>query len=398
MRFYGKYKGICRDNNDPKMQGRIRAEVPFPLGTGRDNWSAWALPCVMPGQFDVPEEGDGVWIEFEGGDPYKPIWTGIWYKGAGENTTAPFQSTHAPLTDMDGNEVDPDKLEHATDEVDDAEHREWHDHQSEFYTPHRRGWRSGSGHRLEWNDHPGRDGKVTLAERFGRLVEFTARGFTRLVGKVLKDGGSTPWTRLDEHNEAKHQLIFADDAALSQDAQFFTDNPNFAPKLHPTDGPQLTQDAYMLLKSMAQAYLLFLDTEGKEKVELADFFKQRLTINSVEGSEYVELLDKAGQSVRLDVATGTVQVQDQEGNYVLLENGKITVHAASGNVVLNVPDGSNVHVGGEDGEELATKTFVQQYFNTHTHVSGSPGSPTGPPMTPAPLTPGSDITKKQKSE
>src|SRR5690606_7612167 len=139
MKFYGKYRGFCRDNNDPKMQGRIRAEVPFPLGAGRENWSTWALPCLPPGHFEVPEEGDGVWIEFEGGDPYKPIWTGVWYKGAGANTTAPFQSTHEALTDEDGNVVDPDQLEHAVNEVDDAEHREWHDHQNEFYTPHRRG-------------------------------------------------------------------------------------------------------------------------------------------------------------------------------------------------------------------------------------------------------------------
>jgi hypothetical protein len=31
----------------------------------------------------LPEEEDGVWIEFEAGDPSRPIWTGMWW-GDGE--------------------------------------------------------------------------------------------------------------------------------------------------------------------------------------------------------------------------------------------------------------------------------------------------------------------------
>jgi hypothetical protein len=82
-------------------------------------------------------------------------------------------------------------------------------------------------------------------------------------------------------------------------------------------------------------------------------------------------------------------VDDKNGNYILMASGKITLYVASG---------SNVNIGGEAGQALATKSFVQNQFNTHTHVSSAPGSPTSPPITPSPLTPGADITKKQLSE
>ena len=82
MKFYGKYRGIVMDNQDPMMRARIRAEVPAVLG---DVPTGWALPCFPytgdgSGFHAVPELGTGVWVEFEGGDPSYPIWTGGWYE------------------------------------------------------------------------------------------------------------------------------------------------------------------------------------------------------------------------------------------------------------------------------------------------------------------------------
>jgi hypothetical protein len=79
--FYGKYRGIVRDNVDPLQLGRVTAEVPAVLG---DQTSGWALPCAPyagdgEGAFFVPPVGAGVWIEFEGGDPDHPIWVGGWW-------------------------------------------------------------------------------------------------------------------------------------------------------------------------------------------------------------------------------------------------------------------------------------------------------------------------------
>lgn len=80
-RFYGKYRGVVTDVDDPENMGRIQANVPEILG---DEVSPWALPCAPysgdgMGAYAVPPVGTGVWIEFEAGDPARPIWTGCWW-------------------------------------------------------------------------------------------------------------------------------------------------------------------------------------------------------------------------------------------------------------------------------------------------------------------------------
>ena len=80
-RFYGKYRGIVQDTDDPRGMSRIRVQVPEVLD---DQTSPWALPCVPfagdgLGQHAIPPVGAGVWIEFEAGDPSRPIWTGCWW-------------------------------------------------------------------------------------------------------------------------------------------------------------------------------------------------------------------------------------------------------------------------------------------------------------------------------
>lgn len=99
-RYYGKYRGTVKDNKDPKKMGRIRALVPEVLG---DVVSGWALPCTPyagdgVGQFIVPSENAGVWIEFEAGDVSRPIWTGCWWgeeklpkDASGAATTPPLK-------------------------------------------------------------------------------------------------------------------------------------------------------------------------------------------------------------------------------------------------------------------------------------------------------------------
>jgi len=84
--YFGKYRGIVTDNEDPLMTGRIKAKVPDVLG---DDESGWALPCApfggsQTGFFAIPTVGAGVWIEFEHGDPDYPIWSGCWWGSATE--------------------------------------------------------------------------------------------------------------------------------------------------------------------------------------------------------------------------------------------------------------------------------------------------------------------------
>ena len=84
--FFGKYRGVVTDVNDPLMTGRMQAKVPDVMG---DEESGWALPCApfggqQMGFFALPAVGAGVWIEFEHGDPDYPIWAGCWWGSAAE--------------------------------------------------------------------------------------------------------------------------------------------------------------------------------------------------------------------------------------------------------------------------------------------------------------------------
>lgn len=111
-RFFGKYRGIVQDNDDPENLGRIRASVPEVYGEDLD--SPWALPCVpfagdSHGLVLLPEVGDGVWIEFEAGDISMPIWTGFWW---GSNEIPNPGSTQARvLVTSDGHKLIMDEQE-----------------------------------------------------------------------------------------------------------------------------------------------------------------------------------------------------------------------------------------------------------------------------------------------
>lgn len=83
--YYGKYRGTVANNIDPENRGRIQARVPAIFGDFPLNW---AEPCVpyagMQSCFyAMPPLNANVWIEFEGGNSEKPIWSGCFW-GIGE--------------------------------------------------------------------------------------------------------------------------------------------------------------------------------------------------------------------------------------------------------------------------------------------------------------------------
>ena len=84
--FFGKYRGVVTNIEDPLKIGRIRVHVPDALG---EHDSGWAMPCAHfagkgLGFFSLPTVGAGVWVEFEHGDPEYPIWTGGWWGSSSE--------------------------------------------------------------------------------------------------------------------------------------------------------------------------------------------------------------------------------------------------------------------------------------------------------------------------
>jgi len=89
--FFGKYRGKVENNVDSMLQlGRIQVSVPAVLGKG---CKSWAMPCVPyagsgVGFFAIPPVGANVWVEFEEGNPDKPIWSGCFW-GRGEVPAQP---------------------------------------------------------------------------------------------------------------------------------------------------------------------------------------------------------------------------------------------------------------------------------------------------------------------
>jgi hypothetical protein len=71
--YFGIYRGIVADTNDPLSRGRIRIKVPQVLGEEITDW-AWPAPGTLPGE--AVTINSGVFVSFEGGDPNFPIWLG----------------------------------------------------------------------------------------------------------------------------------------------------------------------------------------------------------------------------------------------------------------------------------------------------------------------------------
>ena len=87
--YLGKYRGVVANNHDPLQKGRVQVQVPAVLG---ESTLSWAMPC-MPyagpaevGFFTIPPEKANVWVEFEAGDPNRPIWSGCFW---GEDDEVP---------------------------------------------------------------------------------------------------------------------------------------------------------------------------------------------------------------------------------------------------------------------------------------------------------------------
>ncbi|MFI2188560.1 phage baseplate assembly protein V [Streptomyces sioyaensis] len=93
-RYYGKYRGEVTSTDDPLKSGRLKAKVPEVLG---DVETGWALPCTpyagaTSGLYAIPPKGTPIWMEFEAGNPSRPIWAGCWW--------GPLEAPGAPTSPL----------------------------------------------------------------------------------------------------------------------------------------------------------------------------------------------------------------------------------------------------------------------------------------------------------
>jgi hypothetical protein len=93
--YYGKYRGTVMNNVDLEQRGRLQLEIPDVLGAIPSSWAEPCVPLSGPtgpamGVYMVPPIGSGVWVEFEQGDPDRPVWTGCRFDSS---SSVPSQAT-----------------------------------------------------------------------------------------------------------------------------------------------------------------------------------------------------------------------------------------------------------------------------------------------------------------
>jgi len=90
--FFGKYRGKVESNEDPLKLGRLQVSVPAIYGEVVQNWAMPSVPYAGNGVgfFALPPKDANIWVEFEGGDPDYPIWSGCFW-GEGEVPADPAE-------------------------------------------------------------------------------------------------------------------------------------------------------------------------------------------------------------------------------------------------------------------------------------------------------------------
>lgn len=112
---------------------------------------------------------------------------------------------------------------------------------------------------------------------------------------------------------------------------------------------------------------------------------------------FVELRDRNGRLIRMHDAgyidiVGLTPDGETSAPYIRLDDN-------TGSVTLHVPSGQHVFMGGDKdnpGVELVTRRFLEDFYNGHIHNTSM--GPSGPPIIPAPVDEGNDITEKLQSE
>lgn len=77
-KYYSSYRGFVVNREDPEGYGRVKLSVPDVFGVSSYDYWAWPKNCYSGkgyGSQIIPQKGELVWVEFEMGNPSKPIYS-----------------------------------------------------------------------------------------------------------------------------------------------------------------------------------------------------------------------------------------------------------------------------------------------------------------------------------
>jgi uncharacterized protein involved in type VI secretion and phage assembly len=76
-RLFGVYPAVVVNAQDPMQRGRLLLKLPV-VSTTAEAWALASAPYVdgTMGSIRLPPPSSEVWVQFEAGDPSKPVWVG----------------------------------------------------------------------------------------------------------------------------------------------------------------------------------------------------------------------------------------------------------------------------------------------------------------------------------
>lgn len=107
-KYFGKYRAVVTDVNDPERRGRIRVQCPAVLQEAKSPWCEVCSPVAYDGggDFCLPKIGETVWVEFEEGSPNKPIWVGGWWSINNTPVHEYSSATNIRVIEFDGSRIE----------------------------------------------------------------------------------------------------------------------------------------------------------------------------------------------------------------------------------------------------------------------------------------------------
>ncbi len=207
-RYYGKYRALVRDVEDPLKLGRVRVYCATIFG---NDLSPWCLPCFpMTGTVDkgcmwVPPLDSLVWIEFEDGMVQNPIYVGGFYGEMSVGRPSDGTPIAAHPNYQANNNPSPMHAQGLLDgsDLDGGVRGEPGVPQSSFRGeyPNVRIMQTPSGHKLEFDDTEG-DERILIEHKAGAFIEILNDGTMNIISDGIINQRSRGYRETNEGNAA----------------------------------------------------------------------------------------------------------------------------------------------------------------------------------------------------